>query len=90
MTNPALQALRYHVTGAIERGEAEPIAEVRPAYADLDTHWFECRSCRGVSLDSDTYALMRGGVVPRSSVTHDAFCPGAVFPDKYVRRITQL
>jgi hypothetical protein len=27
--NPALRALRHHVTGAIERGEGEAIAEVR-------------------------------------------------------------
>lgn len=26
-TNPALAALRYHVSGAAERGEAEPIIE---------------------------------------------------------------
>lgn len=28
--NPALRALRYHVSGAIARGEAEPITEIRP------------------------------------------------------------
>lgn len=30
-TNPATVALRHHVTGAVERGEAEPITEVRDA-----------------------------------------------------------
>lgn len=33
--NPLLERLRYHVTGAIERGEAEAIVEVR-AYAQFD------------------------------------------------------
>jgi hypothetical protein len=28
MTNPLLERLRYHVSGAIERGEAEAITEV--------------------------------------------------------------
>ena len=28
MTNPLLDRLRWHVSGAIERGEAEPIYEV--------------------------------------------------------------
>lgn len=67
-----------------------PFDPARPPYRDLDHHWYECRVCGGKSLDSDTYALMRGGVVPVSSVTHDRFCPGAVFPEKHVRRITQV
>lgn len=29
-SNPALDALRHHVTGAVERGEAEPIVELAP------------------------------------------------------------
>jgi hypothetical protein len=29
--NPALAALRHHVTGAIERGEAQAIVEIKPS-----------------------------------------------------------
>lgn len=35
MSRP-LDRLRHHVTGAIERGEAEPIVEVPPGEADPD------------------------------------------------------
>lgn len=31
MTNPLLDRLKHHVTGAIERGEAKPIVEKRAA-----------------------------------------------------------
>ena len=57
-----------------------PFDPARPPYRDLDHHWYECTACRGKSLDSDTYALMRGGIVPQSSVMHDAFCPGRCLP----------
>lgn len=63
--------------------------DTTPAYGDLDTFRYECRVCRAKSLDSDTYALERGGVVPRSTVPHDTFCPGAVSPDEHVRRVTR-
>lgn len=38
-----LQALKHHVTGAIERGESTPIVEVK------DTFTFERRSCNGIA-----------------------------------------
>lgn len=31
--NPAIDALKYHVTGAIERGEKEPIYVGKPIYS---------------------------------------------------------
>ena len=64
------------------------MSDQQPAYADLDHHWYECRSCRGTSLDSDTFALAGQGMVKPENVRHDTHCPGAVFPGRYVRRIT--
>lgn len=66
------------------------IPDARPAYADLDTHWFRCRTCGARSLDSDTHALAGRGPVTAAHVPHDDFCPGVAFPDKYVQRITQV
>lgn len=59
-------------------------------YRNLDTHWFECRTCRGKSPDSDTYALMGHDSLTPAAVTHDTNCPGKVFPEGRVRRVTKL
>lgn len=61
----------------------------RPSYQDLDHHWYECRSCGAVSWDSDTAALA-GSPLTLESVPHDTYCPGRAFPDRWVRRITQV
>jgi len=36
MFDHPLDALRYHVTGAIERGETEPIAEIRESFVVIE------------------------------------------------------
>lgn len=49
--NPLLERLRYHVTGAIERGEAEAITEVKPMMFKPDNDY---------GIDGNTLnALMR-------------------------------
>lgn len=35
--NPALAALRHHISGAVARGEAEPITEIPAASPRVDT-----------------------------------------------------
>lgn len=59
-------------------------------YENLDTHWFKCRCCGGKSWDSDTAALAGLSELTPENVTHDPYCPGKAFPDKYVNRITKL
>lgn len=59
-------------------------------YENLDTHWFKCRCCGGASWDSDTAALAGLSELSPENVTHDLYCPGFTFPDKYVQRITKL
>lgn len=59
-------------------------------YKNLDTHWFECRACGGVSWDSDQAALAGKADLSPADVTHDEFCPGKVFPNKHIRRITRV
>lgn len=45
--NPALRALRYHVSGAIARGEAEPIvAQEAPRVDSVHGHACTCHTCR--------------------------------------------
>jgi len=44
--NSPREALRYHVTGAIERGEAAPIAEVRHYDAHVDAFYEQMRLSR--------------------------------------------
>lgn len=58
-------------------------------YANLDTHWYSCRCCGGVSPDSDTAALAGKDNLSPADVSHDTYCPGRTFPDKYTRRITK-
>lgn len=57
-------------------------------YANLDTHWFDCRVCGGVSWDSDRAALAGKVDLSPSDVSHVGYCPGKVLPDKHVRRVT--
>lgn len=59
-------------------------------YENLDTHWFCCSCCGGVSWDSDTAALAGRTELTPEMVTHDKYCPGKSLPAKYVRRITKL
>ena len=59
-------------------------------YANLETHWFICRVCYGISLDSDLAPLAGKADLSPADVAHDAHCPGRTFPDKHVRRITIL
>lgn len=56
-------------------------------YENLDTHWFNCRTCGGNSWDSDTAALAGRSELTPAMVTHDKYCPGESNPDKHVRRI---
>lgn len=58
-------------------------------YANLDTHWFRCQCCGGISWDSDTAALAGKVDLPEADVRHDSYCPGKAFPGKYVTRITR-
>lgn len=58
--------------------------------ANLDTHWFECCVCGGVSWDSDRAALAGKADLSPADVSHDGFCPGKAFPDKHIRRITRV
>lgn len=57
-------------------------------YANLDTHYYECRTCHGKSWDSDTAALAGKADLSPADVVHDTNCPGAYFTDKHVRRVT--
>lgn len=50
MTNDPRDRLRHHVTGAIERGEAEPIREVRAM--TLDEMLLQSLACAKIALDS--------------------------------------
>lgn len=45
--NPALSALRYHVSGAVERGEAESIIEI-PVLTALGRSWAEARADKSI------------------------------------------
>ena len=42
--NRALEALRYHVTGAIERGEAEPIVAIDAPQPTTELETAHCSS----------------------------------------------
>jgi hypothetical protein len=70
-TNPALSALRHHVSGAIARGEAQAITEVpatpRPTHTPGPWDVNEPDSKGGVWVDSQdglTVARVGGGVSP--------------------------
>lgn len=54
------------------------------------THWYRCAVCGGKSLDSDTQALSGALTLEPRHVSHDTYCPGASFPNKYVRRVERL
>ncbi len=59
-------------------------------YENLDTHWFNCKCCGGVSWDNDMAALAGLSDLSPVNVTHETYCPGKSFPDRYVRRITRM
>lgn len=59
-------------------------------YENLDTHWFNCRTCGGNSWDSDTAALAGMSELTPANVVHDTNCPGKAFPDNHVRRVTRM
>lgn len=56
---------------------------------NLDTHWFVCMTCGGISWDSDTAQLAGKTELTPANVSHDRFCPGKASPENHVRRITR-
>lgn len=56
-------------------------------YENMNTHWFNCRTCGGNSWDSDTAALAGKSDLSVADVTHDTNCPGKASPGNHVRRI---
>jgi nitric oxide synthase oxygenase domain/subunit len=64
ISNPALDALRYHVSGAIERGEAEPIIgitadDVKNNYSEDDE--FDDTDLRYMQNEHEGDGVMVGG-----------------------------
>lgn len=61
MSNPALERLRYHVTGAIERGEAEPIIELRDYKVtweiDIRAESFEDAARKALAIQRDPESI---------------------------------
>jgi hypothetical protein len=72
--NPALDALRHHVSGAVARGEAEPVYEIAPAGDALTG---ECPGCGQLSPYDERCPNCRAEE-RRPQGTQDAlFVPGA-------------
>lgn len=58
-------------------------------YENMDTHWFACKVCGGVSWDSDTAALAGMINLSDKDVSHNGYCPGKAFPEKHIQRVTR-
>ena len=69
--NPALSALRHHVTGAIERGEAEPITEV-PALCGLGP---SCPTCNHADCKVREQHTQATRTEPMHFLGLFAYCP---------------
>lgn len=88
MNNPALSALRHHVTGAIERGEAQAIVEQPTAFVPFNAADFSDAYLTGQRIARDTidgFYTFEGACVAaeargyvRETMTHAAFVSGYV------------